>query len=711
MPNRGGRDRGGKSWKNRGQGDHYEHDDRHSNNTRRVSFKTTTNKRKNQYESWKTRTNLLLDDDIDMGASAGGQMMRKPGRGRGGRMNSPAPRQHMVKRKFIAGMMPWYQIIIPYGAKHEKDVILKALLGYLSPDIFIPHYYKISGNAAIFYVDDVKIAEKLFNADRKIVMSDGFKLMVIVKNSVPNVTIDDELKEKMKLAMAKRYNPATKALDLTKFHADPELADIFCALFRPMIMLAAIDIIAENIPDLEALNLNDNKLHGLEHLKILSTKLKSLKILYMGDNRIPFLGSLDPLKSLPLVELFLKGNPLVNRFDDHEIYISDVRKKFPKLTRLDGVDLPPAIGFDVTDEVVLPPRQQSFLVNPAGQDLVRDFLTQYFAIYDSESRQPLLEAYHENALMSLASNYLSNDNRNSPNTRDFLTQYFAIYDSESRQPLLEAYHENALMSLASNYLSNDNRNSPNTRLNAYISHSRNIVRVTERESRRKYIRTGRLQVVTFLSELPKTKHDLMGFAVDLIVFTSIVRVTERESRRKYIRTGRLQVVTFLSELPKTKHDLMGFAVDLIVFTPQMITLSMNGVFKEPAVSGSPTRSFHRTFVIVPNASGGFCIVNDMLYVTNTTSEQEDKAFSSGETPVPAPTPAPVVNAPAVIPAPGVVAEEQQQQLVALLSAQTGMNNHWSVNCLQETQWDLQRALFIFNQLHSEGKIPPDAFIK
>lgn len=68
-----------------------------------------------------------------------------------------------------------------------------------------------------------------------------------------------------------------------------DLSDIFCALFRPVIMLAAIDIIAENIPDLEALNLNDNKLHGIEHLKILSTKFKSLKILYLGDNRVRFL--------------------------------------------------------------------------------------------------------------------------------------------------------------------------------------------------------------------------------------------------------------------------------------------------------------------------------------------------------------------------------------------------------------------------------------
>lgn len=48
---------------------------------------------------------------------------------------------------------------------------------------------------------------------------------------------------------------------------------------------------------------------------------------------------------------------------------------------------------------------------------------------------------------------------------------------------------------------------------------------------------------------------------------------------------------------------------------------MNGTFKETHVGGTPTRSFHRTFVIVPNNSGGFSITNDMLFVTNTTKEQ------------------------------------------------------------------------------------------
>lgn len=174
---------------------------------------------------------LMLDDDIDMGAQGGhgghggprGPMHKGSFRGRGGmRLNSPVPRGHGIpNKKFVAGMLPYYQVIIPYGAKHERDVVLKALLSYMSPDVFIPHYYKITGNAATFYVDDASVAEKLFYADRKITMSDGFKLVVIVRNSVPKVTIDAEMKEKMKLTMAKRYNATTKALDLTKFHADP----------------------------------------------------------------------------------------------------------------------------------------------------------------------------------------------------------------------------------------------------------------------------------------------------------------------------------------------------------------------------------------------------------------------------------------------------------------------------------------------------------
>lgn len=77
------------------------------------------------------------------------------------------------------------------------------------------------GNEANFYVDDQKTAMALMNCDRKITMTDGFKLQIRVKPGFPPCEIDDKLKERLKQAMVKRYVQETNALDLSKFHRDP----------------------------------------------------------------------------------------------------------------------------------------------------------------------------------------------------------------------------------------------------------------------------------------------------------------------------------------------------------------------------------------------------------------------------------------------------------------------------------------------------------
>lgn len=113
-------------------------------------------------------------------------------------------------------------------------------------------------------------------------------MIIRVHHGLPQVELNSELKEAMKLAMAKRYNPATKALDLTKFHADESLTEHFCALFKPVVMLAALDIMSENIPELEALNLHDNRLQLMDHFRDMKKKLPMLKILHLGNNKVGF---------------------------------------------------------------------------------------------------------------------------------------------------------------------------------------------------------------------------------------------------------------------------------------------------------------------------------------------------------------------------------------------------------------------------------------
>lgn len=228
-------------------------------------------------------------DDEDMGNSELAQNtsneFKKKGKFRS-RKGSPIPRR--FGGKLMQHNAGWYMITIHHGSKYDKDTILKLLMNALLPTVFNAHYYKIDtdNNLALFYVDDFDVAEKIMGLDKKVDLPDGFKMMIRVRGSVPNVKLDDALKERMKLAMVKRYNQQTKALDLTKFHSDPDLSDVFCALFRPQILSAVIDIIVENIPDLEALNLNANKLNIFDHLRTTLAKLQHLKILYLGENRV-----------------------------------------------------------------------------------------------------------------------------------------------------------------------------------------------------------------------------------------------------------------------------------------------------------------------------------------------------------------------------------------------------------------------------------------
>lgn len=156
----------------------------------------------------------------------------------------------------------------------------------MSPEIFIPHYWSVESQSVTFYVDDFKMAKVLAHLDRTIEMPNGFKLIVKVRNGMPPIRLDASIRDRMKRAMEKRYNAAVKALDLTQFHMDPDLNDIYCGLSRTPIFSAAADIITENIADIEALKLDGNKINSLEMFKNFLSKLPHLKILYIGNNKV-----------------------------------------------------------------------------------------------------------------------------------------------------------------------------------------------------------------------------------------------------------------------------------------------------------------------------------------------------------------------------------------------------------------------------------------
>lgn len=182
-------------------------------------------------------------------------------------------------------------------------------------------YWCTEMNRVKFYVEDAAIAKALREADRKIAMPDGVNLIIQVHAAYPPAQLPphqvEQQRELMKLAMAKRYAADRKALDLRHFHADPTLLDIYCGLSHKKNMLAVIDIIKQNIPDLEALNLSANKIYAVDAIRTIVTQLPDLKMLHLGDNKVRVLRLSKTTHFFPFRWLIYRLNLI--QFDRYDI--------------------------------------------------------------------------------------------------------------------------------------------------------------------------------------------------------------------------------------------------------------------------------------------------------------------------------------------------------------------------------------------------------
>jgi len=555
---------------------------------------------------------VLPDEgDDDMGFEKGGPQAGRgrpiPGRGRyiRGRIGGPGrtPPGISVGAKG-SSVFNWSKIVLRNGTKYDKIALLKELLSKCSVK-FIPLCYGKQGMNTYFYLEDPAGARALKELDKTIEMPDGFQLQISVERTTPpNMPLTDELVEKIKVVMSNRYIAEHKALNLNAFHMDEGFAGetFYAPLWRSNVMNKVLTVIMDNIPELKAIDLSNNKLNSssLEFFSTFKTKVKDLSIVYLADNKIHDFKVLDRLKGLDIVELKLKGNPCVDKAAS--AYIPAIRKIFPKLHLLDGKELPKEIGFDGDDEESkspeLPDPIPKMMKNEQSGNLVLTFLKEYFKAYDSDNRQPLLDAYHEKAVMSMS-----------------------------------AYGRHDL-------------------LPAYIPESRNLKRV----------------------EYEKKRHDLL-------------------------RKGKLQIVAFLSKLPKTEHDMNTFTLDLPFTSESLMIFTVTGCFKERDTKLKESiRHFNRCFIVVPQGPG-FCIINETLFVCQATDLSNRKAFLNP------------ASAADVAATPPVLDPAAKEAMAREFGEKSGMNVTWAIQCLEQCAWDFEKSASSFQEAKNAGKIPAEAFVK
>lgn len=284
-------------------------------------------------------------------------------------------------------------------------------------------------------------------------------------------------KKQIQEAMSKRYIPASKALDLTNFGADQAFggsSGFIGKLTDQRVIDVVIETIGEHLTDLDALSLTNNSIKSLRGLSKIVDKAPNIKVLYLDYNKLTQCNELDNIQELKLCVLKLDGNPFLRDFKDGKDYSNQIRKKFKTLQVLDGNQLPKPILFEETDPapnntpIEILPAYSKMVVNENFDECIGRFLMEYFKVYDSENREQLAPAYHENAMMSMQAHFSIK-----PKDKNNLSIYL---------------HESRNMNLQHIYMS---------------------------KYKGQFLYRKRTQIIGFLDKLPKTQHDITSFTLDI----------------------------------------------------------------------------------------------------------------------------------------------------------------------------------------------------
>ncbi|CAI6357453.1 unnamed protein product [Macrosiphum euphorbiae] len=512
---------------------------------KKVTFKANHRGGVNFRKSCESKTDLVINNGYQLDSefpNSSGPPRNNTGQrnlGHGGNSNFRNLSQDLKESR-----TGWYSVSVLNVEDCEE--VLKMIQTYITPFAFYPYNKQYFDNGLSFLVDDFKIANTLYNTNYKITQRDDRKLIINVELYLPQhylisyTPVSSELREKMIEAIATRYNHSNKSLDLSQFHACSLFTNnqLFVPLNRPAVLLAALNMVAQHTKhDLYSLCLENNHIYLNEGLVWIRRLFPELKVLDLAGNKFSDLKHLRCLSGYTIRELNLSRNPMCNT-EDKERYKRDVQQLFPMLNKLDNSELPFLYSGFIGSKLKMPINLGNSYPIPEG--------------HNPELPNPVMTF-----------------------VESFLNQYYVLYDNQvSRQIVSVAYHEKATFTLSSYF--------PNFSLKKsalkYHAESRNFLKFDQ----------------------------------------------NRHGRRGFLHKGKEDIINFLDKLPKTKHDIGSFIVDVPLETAAMIQIVVNGVFVENFIENNyydkfthTYRPFCRTFCLVPVGSG-WSIISDMLYVTKVT---------------------------------------------------------------------------------------------
>ncbi|KAF3902079.1 hypothetical protein ABW21_db0200999 [Orbilia brochopaga] len=463
----------------------------------------------------------------------------------------------------------------------------------------------------------------------------------------------------LKEVLVSRYNGEIKMLDLSALATHPLLQR--SGLFNqestrtkmfPALMKIADEQFqnrAEKREQVVSVNLANNNLPDISMVVSLAGTFPELKNLSLENNNISSFKQLEVwrFKFRKLEQLVLVNNPITQLPN----YREDCRRWWKTLVMLDN---------DVYPE---PP--------PAARD----------------SKHSGPGAFPPMPLNVLPSGIVDDE----VHTNKFLASFFPTYDSDRKTCVQTFYNETSMFSISVNVsaprLSGDNIQHIQ-RWDSYIPKSRNMVRLRNPTAIKDRCAKGPANILKTWDTLPRTLHDV-------------------------------------TDPSKWAYDSRNVAFG---DTTGML-MTVHGEYEEPenvAREGiASKRSFSRTFLVLSNGADGYLVRKDILIVrAYGGSGAWSPDVLNPQTAVP-PTPlvaqAPqlpqipqmpqvpqIPQIPQIQQIPQVPGINPKEQMIAQLMGQTGLTQSYANMCLEQTGWDLAKAMDAFNLVRSSGTLPPDA---
>uniref|UniRef100_A0A2P2I0S1 Nuclear RNA export factor 1-like n=1 Tax=Hirondellea gigas TaxID=1518452 RepID=A0A2P2I0S1_9CRUS len=371
----------------------------------------------------------------------------------------------------------WRKVTIHNAAEHEPASVMEEVKSLVGAKL-IYHKLATEANHVTFHLeDDESVCKSLRDLSKRFSMPGSntrHTITVDTTTSPGSALPPEDVDEIVKRVLASRYNPDLKKLDLSKFHSDQGFRsyNVVFVLCHASNLDTVANMIVKNIPEVEEIDLSNNKIMKLDTTARILRGCRNLHKLNLNNNRFYSLSDLRALRRHPYTDLYLENNKFSRRYKNADVYISEVRTYFPKLLVLDGKELPKPIGFEVDEnDDVVPPFRPSFFCNDQAKQIVVMFLKQYYEVFDSKDRSPLAAAYCEDAIFSMTT---------------------LLPDSGPRAVPI------------------DSKNIPN----------RNLRIRTRPDEQLELLLIGRSAVMKQINNLPPCTHDLHNFVVDVSIATA-----------------------------------------------------------------------------------------------------------------------------------------------------------------------------------------------